>query len=238
MVKVYVDAGHGGKDVGAVGIGNVHEADINLTVCKYLQEELKRQGIEVKMCRTTDVFKDLKARTSEANKWGADIVCSVHCNAFSDPSANGTEVFCYKKGSKGEKIATYVQNELLSVLGTKSRGVKEGNLAMVRDTIAPAILCELGFITNKADCAKVRANEKSCAIAICKGICKYLGITYKGETKVTNDYSNHWGEKAIQSMIDKKIMVGDGKGKFRPDDNITRAEVAQTIENLLAYLKK
>ena len=232
MAKVYVDAGHGGKDVGAIGIGNVHEADINLNVCKHLQTELQRQGIEVKMCRTTDVFKDLKARTSEANKWGADIVCSVHCNAFKDVTANGTEVFCYKMGGNGEKIATYVQNELLSVLGTKSRGVKEGNLAMVRDTNAPAILCELGFITNASDCSKIRANEKNCAIAICKGICKYLGITYKGETKVTNDYSKHWAKKAIEYCIEKKYMVGDGKGKFRPNDKLTRGEMAQILYNL------
>ncbi len=61
----------------------------------------------------------------------------------------------------------------------------------------------------------------------------------KEESKVAEkDYKGHWGEKAIQSMIDKKIMVGDGKGKFRPNENITRAEVAQTIENLLKYLAK
>lgn len=59
----------------------------------------------------------------------------------------------------------------------------------------------------------------------------------KEGTKVqTKDYEGHWGEKAIKSMINKKIMVGDGKGKFRPDDKITRAEVAQTIKNLLDLL--
>lgn len=226
MVKIYVDAGHGGKDVGAVGIGNVHEADINLTVCKYLQEELKRQGIEVKMCRTTDVYKDLKSRTSEANKWGADIVCSVHCNAFEDASANGTEVFCYKKGGKGEKIATYVQNELLSVLGTKSRGVKEGNLAMVRDTIAPAILCELGFITNKTDCAKITANEKNCAIAICKGICTYLGIKYKGETKVKVDNTpDKYAKEAVDWAVKEGILKGDENGNYKLHENVTRQDM-------------
>lgn len=240
MTKVYVDAGHGGKDPGAVGIGGAKEAAVNLAVAKYLQTELKRQGIDVKMSRETDVYKALSVRTSEANKWGANIVVSIHCNAFANESANGTETFCYKKGGNGEKIANAVQSNLLAVLKTNSRGVKEGNLAMVRDTKAPAILVELAFITNKSDCAKLvnATYQKNCAVAICKGICSYLGIKYKGETKVVNDYNNHWGKKAIENVKSKKIMVGDTNGKFRPDDNATRAEIAQTITNLLNYLGK
>jgi N-acetylmuramoyl-L-alanine amidase len=195
------------------------------------------------MSRETDVTKSLATRCSEANTWGANIVVSIHCNAYTDSNASGTETYVYKKGSRAEQIANQVQKNLVATLGTKDRGVKKGNLAMVRDTVAPAILCELAFITNKNDCAKVNnaTGQKKCAVAICKGICSYLGLTYKGETTVStvkNDYSKHWAKNSIQKMVDTKIMIGDGKGTFRPDDKITRAEVAQTITNLLKYLGK
>ena len=60
----------------------------------------------------------------------------------------------------------------------------------------------------------------------------------KYDTKSTNDYSNHWAKNAIQSMIDKKIMVGDGKGTFRPNANVTRGELAQALDSHLKYLGK
>ncbi len=242
MPKVYVDAGHGGTDCGAVGVGGIKEKDINLAVAKYLQTELKRQGFDVKMSRTTDTTKSLGARTSEANNWGADIVVSIHCNAFADSSANGTETYVYKYGYKSEMLANNVQINLVSTLGTKNRGVKEGNLAMVRDTIAPAILAELAFITNKTDCAKVDgANEqKKCAVCICKGICSFFGVTYKGEIKVANktkfkdeDKMPKWAIDSIKKASDAGVMNGDADGNFRPMDNLTRAEAAVIVANLL-----
>jgi len=240
MAKIYIDPGHGGEDPGAVGVGGIKEKDINLAVAKYLQTELKRQDFDVMMSRTSDVTKSLKERTSEANKWGADIVVSNHSNSHPRNTAHGTETYVYKYGFKSEMLANNVQINLVSALDTKNRGVKEGNLAMVRDTVAPAILVELGFISNEDDCAKLvtAKYQKKCAVAICKGICKYYGVTYKGEETMANDYSNHWAAKAIQKMADTKIMVGDGKGKFRPDDNITRGEVAQALTSLLKYLGK
>lgn len=253
MAKIYIDPGHGGKDPGAVGVGGVHEADINLKVAKYLQEELKRNGQTAKMCRTIDATKELSERTTEANEWGADIYCSIHCNAYEKESANGTETYVYKRGYKAEQIADEVHVHLMLALNTRNRClatvngknvnvIKEANFYVLRKTTMPAFLVELAFITNKEDCAKLTnaTYQKNCAVAICKGICAYLGVTYKEEEKevAKNDYTSHWAESAIQGMVDKKIMVGDGKGNFRPDDNITRAEVAQTITNLLKYLGK
>lgn len=252
MAKIYIDPGHGGKDPGAIGVGGVHEADINLKVAKYLQEELNRNKQTVKMGRTTDVTKELSERTTEANNWGADIYCSIHCNAFEKESANGTETYVYQRGYRAEQIADKVHAELMLVLNTTNRClqtvngkkvnvIKEANFYVLRKTTMPAFLIELAFITNKEDCAKLvdETCQKKCAIAICKGICSYLGIAYKGEEKeMKNDYAGHWAKDSIQSMIDKKIMVGDGNGTFRPDGNITRAEVAKTIDNLLKYLGK
>lgn len=243
MAKVYVDAGHGGNDCGAVGVGKVHEANINLIVAKHLEAELKRQGISVKMSRTADTTKELNDRPKEANKWGADIVVSVHCNAYANASANGTETFVYKKGGNAEKIANKVQPNLISVLKTTDRGVKEGNLAMVRDTKAPAILVELAFVTNQKDCAKLvnATYQKNCAIAICKGICSYLGITYKKEeTKVANKTKfkdeakiSYWAVDSVKKVADAGIMIGDTSGNFNPKSNITREEFAVVIARAL-----
>lgn len=256
MSKIYIDAGHGGKDPGAIGVGKVHEADINLAVAKMLKTELARQGQSVKMCREKDITKELSERTTEANEWGADIYCSIHCNAFDDESANGTETYVYKRGYEAEQIANKVHAQLILALGTRNRCletvngkkvnvIKEANFYVLRKTTMPALLVELAFVTNEDDCAKLvdATYQKKCAVAICKGICTYLGITYKEEEKVAtttkkNDYTGHWGEAAIEKMVEKKIMVGDGNGTFRPDDTITRAEVAQTISSLLNYLGK
>lgn len=245
--KVYVDAGHGGNDPGAIGVGGVKESNITLAVAKYLQAELKRQGISVKMSREKDLTKSLTTRCSEANNWGANIVVSIHCNAYTDPNACGTETYVYKKGLKAEKIATAVQRNLVATLGTKNRGVKAGNLAMVRDTNAPAILCELAFITNVNDCARLNkaTAQKNCAVAICKGICSYLGITYKKEvtnvakTKFKDESKmSKWAIDSIAKVSNLGIINGDTNGNYRPKDYPTREELAVVIANLIKYLGK
>lgn len=243
MAKIYIDAGHGGTDCGAVGVNGVKEKDVNLAVGLYLRTELEWQGHTVKMSRTTDITKSLGARTTEANNFGADLVISIHCNAFDDASANGTETYVYKFGIKAHSLARYVQAELIATLGTKNRGVKTGNLALVRDTVAPAILVELAFITNATDKAKVDSatEQKNCAISICKGICAYCGTTYKGETKVANKTKfkdeakmSSWAIDSIKKASDAGVMNGDADGNFRPKDNLTREEAAVIVAKLLA----
>lgn len=239
--RIYIDAGHGGTDCGAIGINKIEEEDITLPVALYLDAELKRHGISTKMSRTTDSNKTLEVRAAEANQWGADIVCSVHCNAYEKASANGTEVIIYKKGGQAEKIASKVLSQLLSVLKTTDRGVKEDStLYILRKTVAPAILCEIAFVTNKADKEKIdeAAEQKAVAVAICKGICSYLGITYKPEKVQKTKFKDEnkmspWAVDAIKKVSELGIMNGDTSGKFRPKDNITREEIAVVIANLL-----
>lgn len=241
--KFYIDPGHGGDEPGAVGINKIEEEDITLAVAKYLDAELKRQGISTKMSRTTDSNKKLSVRAAEANSWGATHICSLHCNAFDKESANGTETLIYKKGGQAEKLAIKVQNALVSLLKTEDRGIKERpDLCILRDTKAPAILCEIAFVTNKSDKTKIdeAAEQKAVAVAICKGICSYLGLTYKKEeTKVQKtkfkdeNKMSPWAVDAIKKVSDAGIMNGDGNGKFRPKDNVTREEIAVVIANLL-----
>ena len=231
MAKFYIDAGHGGSDPGAVGGNWLKESAVNLAVAKHLKAELIRNGHTVKMSRETDVYKTLKQRTDEANEWGADFVVSLHCNSATTTTAQGTETFVYKTSGSAPKLAGCVQLQMVKAFGTKNRYVKEKNLAMVRDTKAPAILCEMAFISNASDRAKLtgEANQKKWAVVICKGICDYLNIKYKGESVVAlvkNDNTpDGYAKDAIAWAVSKGILKGDGYGNYMLHKNVTRQDM-------------
>ena len=176
MKKVYIDLGHGGKDSGTVGVNNILEKDIVLSIGKKLVQKLKKCNVEVKMSRTDDTTKTLQYRSSEANKWGADCFVSLHCNSFNKLS-KGIETYCYK--FKYRKLADDIHEELIKAhLYTQNRGVKEGNFHVLRETKMPATLIELAFIDNIEDIDILLNKQNEFATAIAKGICKFLCIEY------------------------------------------------------------
>lgn len=183
MSKVYIDPGHGGTDSGAVGVRNVLEKNIVLEVGKKVADILRNRKVEVKMSRTTDVFKSLSYRTNEANNWGADCFISIHCNSSDNTNAKGLETFCYK--FKYRKLADCVQNELLNdKLYTVNRGVKEGNWHVIRESNMPACLVELGFISNIEDTNLIEAKKNEMALAIADGICNFLGVKFNSNPPI------------------------------------------------------
>lgn len=195
MKKVYLDAGHGGNDSGAVGVDGVLEKDIVLHVVKEISNILMGRGVDVRLSRADDTFKSLSSRSDDANKWGADAFVSIHCNS-AGKSAKGLETFCYK--FKYRELADCVQNKMISdKLYTSNRGVKEGNLHVVRETNMPACLVELGFISNEEDKAFIEANKGRMAISIADGICDFLGINYDSNS-LFDSFSNgsYSGRKA------------------------------------------
>lgn len=176
MKKLYLDLGHGGQDSGAVGVNNVLEKDVVLSVGKKVEDKLKRCGIDVRLSRSTDVFKTLDYRTNDANNWGADAFISIHCNSF-NKSAKGLETYCYKL--KYRAMADVIHSEIKNAgLYTVDRGVKEKNLHVVRESTMDACLVELGFIDNVEDIQLLLNKQDEFATAIVKGICKYLGVKY------------------------------------------------------------
>lgn len=181
--KVYLDGGHGGTDSGAVGARNVFEKNIVLEVCKKIESILKSRRIEVRKSRSTDMNKSLAGRTNDANRWRADCLVSVHCNSFKDENSKGLEIFCYK--FKYRKLADFVQGELVNDrLYTVNRGVKEGNLHMVRESDMPACLVELGFISNTEDLNLIESKINELGLAIADGICNYLGVTFNSNLPI------------------------------------------------------
>ncbi|CEO32984.1 N-acetylmuramoyl-L-alanine amidase family protein [Paraclostridium sordellii] len=183
MKKNMIDPGHGGYDSGAPGVHGCLEKDIVLDIANRVDEYLKNQNIENINTRTTDVFVTLNDRTNEANKLGVNSFVSIHCNSSDNPNAQGLETYCYK--FKYRDLADVVHSELIKAgLYTKDRGVKEGNLHVVRESNMPACLVELGFITNEEDYNLIMNNEDGFAKAIAKGICKFNGVTWNESSDI------------------------------------------------------
>lgn len=154
-MRIVVDAGHGGYDPGAIGPSGIKEAYINLVVAKQLANLLTAADAEVLLTRDSDavpwpanIYEDLGARVKMSNDWGADFFISIHCNSAANPTARGVETYCYKYGGKGAIAAQAIQDELLMGTGLFDRGMKEGNFEVIRETAAPGVLVEMGFISN------------------------------------------------------------------------------------------
>ncbi|WP_338658809.1 N-acetylmuramoyl-L-alanine amidase [Paraclostridium sordellii] len=181
-----IDAGHGGYDSGAPGVHGCLEKNIVLEVANKVNDYLKTQNIKNINTRTTDVFLTLNDRTNEANKLGVNSFVSIHCNSSDNPNAQGLETYCYK--FKYRALADAIHSELINDrLYTKNRGVKEGNLHVVRESNMDACLVELGFINNEADYNLIMNNKDKFAKAIAKGICKFNGVTWKESSNTTSN---------------------------------------------------
>lgn len=227
-MKVFLDAGHGGKDPGAIGYG-LKEKDINLAVTLKVGDILKSHGIEVVYSRTTDVFIELADRAKKANDFKADIFVSIHCNAAENTAAKGVETYSYPGSSNGAKLARLLQSSIVSSgVYTVDRGTKTANFAVLRLTKMPAALVEMAFITNGEDANILKNRQNELAIAIAKGILSYLGILYKGGNTNTmtntNDTPSEWAKEAWEWGIENGITDGSN-----PQGLATREQVVAMI---------
>ena len=178
MAKVFLSAGHGGVDSGAVGNG-LKEKDINLQILLACQSELVRHGVVVVCSRTKDENDAVAEEVKEANASGADIAVSFHTNAG---GGDGSETFYYKGSAKGQKLAELCEKHTKAI-GQNSRGVKTNNLMFTRETKMVAVLCECAFIdkTNDITIVDTLAEQKAFGVAYAKAILEYFGIAYKNK---------------------------------------------------------
>lgn len=209
------DAGHGGKDSGAIGINKVNEKDIVLDVNNLVDKYLKTQDMKNINTRTTDTFVSLNARSDKANSLGVNSFVSIHCNESDDPQAHGLEIFCYK--FKYRELADCILSELKADnLYTRLRdgGVKEKNLHVVRETNMPACLIELGFISNREDYNLIMYNKDRFAKAIAKGICKFNGAAWKESGSSCEKFKNgdYSGRKARVGSSELNVRYKRGIG--------------------------
>jgi N-acetylmuramoyl-L-alanine amidase len=177
--RVVIDPGHGGPDPGAVGIGGLRETDVVLDVSLQVAQLLQQRGVQVLLTRTSEVDVDLPPRVALANRSGADLFVSLHANALSldRPDVNGIETF-YFQGGRSYELALSIQRQLVAVSpGTPDRGARPGRFFVIRRTVMPSVLTEIGFVTGEIDAprlADARFRQRL-AVAIANGILSYLG---------------------------------------------------------------
>lgn len=177
MSKVFLSAGHGGSDSGAVGNG-LKEKNINLDILVACKSELERHGVTVVASRLKDENDPVGQEVREANASGADIAVSFHTNAG---GGDGSETYYYNGSANSLKLAQLCEKYVRSI-GQNSHGqaTKAGNrLYFVRKTKMPAVLCECAFI-DSADVNIINTPDKRKAfgVAYAKAILEYLGITH------------------------------------------------------------
>ncbi len=190
LLKIGIDPGHGGKDPGGLGATGLKEKEVNLSVSLLVIELLKAQGVDVVATRTTDTFLSLAQRSDMLNNAKVDLVVSIHVNRVANPAANYVANFIIARGGQAEKAAKIIQEELRKATGWPGPSSKDGvvvsNLHMVRETVAPAVIIEMGFISNLEQEIQLKNQEfhKVLALAIAKGVLSFRnGQQWKDDKK-------------------------------------------------------
>ena len=230
-MRIGINCGHtvsGQPGSGAVGF--INESDETREVGKRLITLLRQSGHTVYDC-TNDYAPSTSSNLSQivdmANKQPLDLFVSIH---FNSGGGKGTEVYTY--GGKQHAEAVRVC-DALHALGFVNRGVKDGSkLYVVRKSEAKAMLVEVCFVdTSDADLYK-RLGAQTIAAAIAEAI---IGREVKAMAGF-KDVSGHYAEKHINELREMGIVNGDENGNFRPDDTITRADVAIMVRNAIRYV--
>lgn len=182
---ITLDAGHGGKDPGAVGPGGLREKDVALAVTLRLGNILATSGVRVHFTRTDDRFLELHERADAANAAGSDFFLSIHCNSASNKGASGFEVFTAVGQNDADELATRLFVEYARKFPSKLKRIddkdgdpdKEAGFLVLRRTTMPAVLFELDFISSPSveKWLADGANQHAMAEALCDGILAHLG---------------------------------------------------------------
>lgn len=186
MPKIYIDQGHNpsSPNTGAEGNG-LREQDVTYVVGQELAALLRRSGnYEVRLSRPTPDTQlgnsntgSLRARVNDANSWGADYFVSIHTNASDQSSASGVEAYAYSRPSRSFDLGEEIVDGIVNVTGLRDRGMKvRPGLYVLKNTAMPAVLVEIGFITNPGDAALMRDDPELFAEGIYRGIVDYTGL--------------------------------------------------------------
>ena len=180
-MRIFLDAGHGGKDSGAIGHG-ILEKDIALKIVQRMQALLKEyKNADIILSRNEDKFISLNQRTQSANDWKADIFISVHCNSAVSNSAKGFESYRYTNVDAGTiAFQNVLHDEIMKAVGSNinDRGKKQNNFHVLRDSAMKAVLTENLFINNATDAALLKQDSfiEKLAQGHVNGVEKFLGL--------------------------------------------------------------
>lgn len=175
---IVIDPGHGGRDVGAIGINGSFEKDITYLTAHELEKELTALGAEVILTRQEDEFVPLGSRTTLANSLETDAFLSIHYNSFPEvPSVTGIESFYYHDDY--EMLARFVHEEIIKETDERDRGVTFEDFHVTRQTFKPGALLELGFLSHEESESLLQTTgyQKKLVTGIVNGLQKYFSMT-------------------------------------------------------------
>lgn len=201
---VALDAGHGGKDPGAISDGKLQEKDAALDIARRVRAHLAAAGVRVAMTRDKDVFLELADRPAAAAKVKADLFVSIHLNATGTKSVRGVETFgiaaagfASTAGGAGSKaavpnnqfnhsgtiLAYQIQKAVTGITRAEDRGVKRARFAVLRESKMPAALVECGFLTNPTESQKMAtpSYRETVAQGVAQGILNYLALVNRAK---------------------------------------------------------
>ena len=227
-IKVYIDQGHNpvNPNAGAEGSG-YREQDIVYNIGVILSRILEENGFETRLSRNSPTeqignsnLSSLATRVNEANAWGASYFISLHTNASANPSAGGSEALVYRNGTTSSRLAASILEQLNLSTGLQNRGVvARPGLYVLRKTKMPAVLVELGFITNPAEATLMADSPRLFAGGIANGLIDFVSdrdgeifAELEGDSTSVGEFNENYifeGE-AISPPLD-----GEDNGEYR-----------------------
>jgi N-acetylmuramoyl-L-alanine amidase len=209
---VTIDAGHGGKDPGAIGLDGLREIDVILPISLRVAKILEEKGVATQLTRNGDYFVGLDERVTMSRQAGASIFVSIHANSIDNrPDVSGLETYHFHRGLE---LAGVVHRNVLDVFGTNrdepllDRGVRTARFLVLRKAEIPAILVEVGYLTSPTESPKL-ANEKyrdRMAQAIAQGILEYLGKTTNTSLSPKNIAPNQFSPP-LGNVTDSNLVI-------------------------------
>ena len=263
MLRITVNAGHGPRkdgsyDPGAIGPTGKHEAKQNMDISKRLTNKLVSNGHNVQLVHNGD----LGVVTKLSNDFKSDYFISVHANGSVYESATGVSAFAYAPGGYGERMAQAIAEELAQATGLRNRGAKIANFHVLRETDAPAVLVEAGFITNPKTEIRMRKDsfDEKVAEAIAVGFSKAVGVEYityenggenmdiyvwyfgKNDEVAASYVANLLGGQAYrrdqyEEIEGLNIIVGGSEIIKKDHINLTGADWVETTEKVTEFMK-
>lgn len=226
MSRLCFDYGHGGNDPGACYNGRKESNDV-LAIGREIAKEVRRLGVIVDEIRSADTTLTLQQRSNYENKSNYDYFISFHRNAFKPEVAVGVETYTYlNQDSRSKAMADKIQAAVVNI-GFVNRGVKKANFHVLRETKAPAVLIELGFIDNSKDNSLFDTKKKEIIKAISKAILAQLGIVYKEES-----VSNSSDSETLY-----RVMAGSFSNRGNADVQVQKLKAAGFDATIMIFNK-
>jgi N-acetylmuramoyl-L-alanine amidase len=171
--RVIIDPGHGGNEPGAIK-DNIFEKDITLDVAKKVKNYLNQAGVDVVMTRSDDETISLKQRTMITCEVNPEVFVSIHVNSCEASSVTGLETHWYTPQSK--KLAQIIQTKMTNSINSPDRGIMNSMFYVIHHTDVPAVLVEMGFMSNSSERQQLLTPERqeTTARSIADGIIKFL----------------------------------------------------------------